>query len=119
VKLVTIAGDYSVCRLATGSTVSVPSEGFSSLTSTAEEVSLVCLSKFEPVDARVERGWSLLKIDGVLDFSLVGILSEISGLLAHAKISLFAVSTFDTDYILVRDLPGAVRALRSAGHELP
>ena len=118
-KIVVVPGEYSVCRLSPGAGVALPKEGFSSVTSTADELSVVCLAKHEPVGSKIETGWSLLKIDGVLDFSLVGILSDVSGVLARAKISLFAISTFDTDYILVRDLPGAVSALRGAGHELP
>lgn len=118
-KIVVVPGEYSVCRLPPGAMIALAKEGFSSVTSTADELSVVCLASHEPEGAKIEAGWSLLKIAGVLDFSLVGILSEISGVLARAKISLFAVSTFDTDYILVRDLPGAVSALRGAGHELP
>lgn len=117
-KLSVLAGDYSVCRLPAGTPVSAPAEGFSSLTSTPEEVSLVCLSKFSPENARVECGWHLFKVDAILDFSLVGILSEIAATLAKAGVSLFAISTFDTDYILVRNLAGAVSALREAGHDI-
>ena len=71
---------------------------------TAEELSLVCPTKSAP-ETFIERsdGWRCFKIAGVLDFSLVGILAEISGVLAKGNIPIFAVSTFNTDYILVKE----------------
>lgn len=71
---------------------------------TAEELSLVCPTEFAP-ETFVERndGWKCFKVAGILDFSLVGILAKISGILAEGKIPIFAVSTFNTDYILVKE----------------
>jgi len=65
-----------------------------------------------------ETGWSRLKVPGPLDFSLTGILAEISAVLAEAEISIFAISTFDTDYILIKTekLPLAIEALLASGY---
>lgn len=73
-----------------------------------------------PAEVHAERGFRALKVVGPLDFSLVGVLASIAMPLAQAGISIFAISTFDTDYILIREqqLPSAVAALREAGHEV-
>ena len=70
---------------------------------TDEEISLVCKTRDTP-EKTIERddGWKGFRIQGVLDFSLIGILSKLSGILAENKIGIFAVSTFNTDYILVK-----------------
>ncbi|WP_433472184.1 ACT domain-containing protein [Spirillospora sp. CA-142024] len=72
-------------------------------------------------DATVERGWSVLMVAGPLDFSLTGILAAIAGPLAAAEISIFAVSTYDTDYVLLRSdqADDATKVLRAAGHICP
>ena len=88
---------------------------------TDEECSLVCPTDCAPARALTrDDGWRALRIQGVLDFSLVGILAQIAGTLADRGIALFAVSTYNTDYILVRaaQLEAAVAALRGAGHEV-
>lgn len=118
----------AVCKLPPGSPVPAwANEGdFCSITRTAEELSIVCAeSRVPPADEAVrgwrsQPGWRALKVQGPLDFSLVGILAQLSGVLAQANISLFAISTFDTDYLLVRenDLSAAVNALRAAGHSI-
>ena len=88
---------------------------------TDREISLVCETEDVPAGA-VERvdGWKAFRVCGTLDFSLVGILSELSGILASNGIGLFAVSTYDTDYILVKeaDLDRALAALAKAGDEI-
>lgn len=86
---------------------------------TDDEISLVTKTKDAPVSATErEDGWRGFYIDGVLDFSLVGILAGITGVLAEAKIGIFAVSTYNTDYILVKEesLVKALRALKEAGY---
>ena len=84
---------------------------------TDEENSLVCETRCVPPDALVrDDGWSAFRIRGVLDFSLIGILARIASVLADADISIFAVSTYNTDYILVKDAPGARAALTAAGY---
>ena len=79
---------------------------------------MVCHSAIDLMAEITEPGWSVLKVAGPLDFSLTGILAGISGVLSDAEISLFALSTFDTDYILVRSCEReiAIKALRSAGY---
>ncbi len=91
-----------------------------SITRTADELSIVCEASSVPADVRAERDWRGLVVAGPLDFSEVGILAALTGALATAGISLFALSTYDTDYLLVRaaHLDAAVDALRQAGHRV-
>ena len=81
---------------------------------------MVCLESDAPPDARVEGGWRALKLHGPIPFSEVGVLSELAGALAGAGLSVFALSTYDTDYLLVKaaDLGAAVEALRGQGHPI-
>lgn len=115
-KLELLPGNFSVCRLPAGAPLP---RDFFSVTRTGEELSVVCLEGKEPVGARVETGWRCFRVAGTLDFALTGILSSIAAPLATAGVSIFAVSTFDTDYVLVRDLPGARAALLAAGFDFP
>ena len=88
---------------------------------TDEEISIVCETKDAPVQTMArEDGWRAFRIEGVLDFSLVGILSKLSAVLADANIGIFAVSTYNTDYVLVKahDLQRAMDALVVAGYEV-
>ena len=75
---------------------------FFSITKTQDELSVVCSEDRVPQDVKVEKGWRCLKVEGPLDFGLTGILSSLAQPLAEAKISIFAISTFDTDYIMVK-----------------
>lgn len=108
-----------VCRLDRKSEISdwlnkVLKDGdFFSLTRTNEELSLVCVEEKIPAGAVAEKGWRALKVKGPLDFSMTGILVSISGLLAENRISIFVVSTYETDYILVKEefLDKAVKIL--------
>lgn len=115
-------GEYGICRLAPDADIPswVPTTGLVSTTRTAEELSLVCEDIFLPADVRAERGFRVLKIEGPLDFSLTGILLAVAGPLAEAEISIFALSTFDTDYVLVPSagLEKAVAVLGAAGHRI-
>ena len=90
---------------------------------TSEELSLVCPSSdakkiIDPI--ALEDGWRGFKIEGILDFSLIGILSKITAVLADAKIGVFAVSTYNTDYILVKEenFSRAAEELSAAGYDL-
>lgn len=74
-----------------------------SITKTEDELSIVCSEDYIPRDIESEKGWRCFKIEGILDFNLVGILSSLSTLMANEKISIFAISTFNTDYILVKE----------------
>ena len=88
---------------------------------TNEEISLVCKTEDTPrITSEREDGWKGFRIQGVLDFSLIGILSEISGILAENKIGIFAVSTYNTDYILVKKehYEKALQALEDAGYNI-
>lgn len=88
---------------------------------TDEEYSLVCITEDTPKNT-LERddGWKGFRIQGKLDFSMIGILSRLAGILAENKIGIFAVSTFNTDYILVKEenFDRAIRALASAGYDI-
>ena len=91
---------------------------FFSVTRTADELSLIVIEGDAPADAVIERGWRAIQVAGPLDFSLTGILSSLAAPLADAGIPIFAISTFDTDYLLVKDdrLRDSVMALRAKGH---
>lgn len=102
VKIKKIEYDFSVCKVKDFSKVNLQSE-YCFIGKTDEENSLVCITEHIP-DNIIERddGWKAFRIQGTLDFSLIGILSKISSLLAENNIGIFAVSTFNTDYILVK-----------------
>jgi hypothetical protein len=110
----------SVCKVASLSHIRLDSD-FYFLARTDEELSLVCRTSDAPA-ATVARedGWRGFRVVGVLDFSLVGILARLSSLLAENAISIFAVSTYNTDYILVREpqFERAVKILSAAGYEI-
>jgi len=117
-RLSLLEGRFAVCRLPACAPWPVPRAGpLLSITRTGEETSVVCLAENAPRGARVEDGWRALKLEGPIPFQEIGVLSALSGSLAGAGLSLFAISTFDTDYILVKetDLAAAVDALRRAG----
>ena len=111
-----LAERFAVCRLAPGS--ALPgwldwSAELVSVTATAEELSIVCPAARVPEAIQAERDWRAFVVEGPLDFALVGILAKLSAALAEAGISLFALSTYDTDYLLVREakLEAAAAAL--------
>ena len=111
----------AVCRLrpddpappwATGSFVSV--------TRTPDELSVVCPAAEVPDSIRAERNWRAWRVAGTLDFAMVGVLASMAAPLAAAGVSIFVISTFDTDYLLVRHgmVAAAVKALRTAGIDI-
>ena len=110
----------TVCKVKSVSAIDMDSEFFF-IGKTDEEISLVCRTEDTPQET-VERddGWRGFRISGVLDFSLIGILSKLSGILAEKKIGIFAVSTYNTDYILVKaeNFRPALKALSEAGYEV-
>lgn len=93
---------------------------FWSVTRSDSELSVVCPQDEVPTDASAERGWCAFEVAGPLDFSLTGVVSSLVTPLADERIPLFVVSTFETDYLLVRehDLHRSVAALTSAGHSV-
>lgn len=96
------------------------SGSWSSITRTTGELSVVCAASAVPTNAKCEKTFRALGVTAPLDFSMIGILAALAEPLAEAKISIFVVSTFDTDYLLIRDsaLAAALRALRNAGHRI-
>lgn len=112
----------AVCRLRSDQDIPqwALGPGFSSTTRAGDELSVVCPQGQVPAGITSERGWRCLKVHGPLGFGLTGILAELAGALAREGISLFALSTYDTDYLLVKaeDLPGAIGALRRRGHDV-
>jgi len=93
---------------------------FWSITSTSEELSLICAESNIPLNVRVEAGWRILGLAGPLDFNQIGVIAGVSTTLSEANISLFTISTFNTDYFLVKDadLGAATNALRAAGYQV-
>ena len=111
----------AVCRLDAGSDVPSwvdRSRQFTSVTRTIDELSIVCARDDVPEGVPMEGPWRALRVQGPIVMTLVGVVAALANPLADAGISIFAVSTFDTDYILVHepDLDAAVRALTRAGH---
>jgi hypothetical protein len=96
-------------------------DGFCSITRTRDELSIVCADDVRiPPEVKAERGWRLLRVAGTQAFTLTGVLSSVLQPLAEAGVSIFAISTFDTDYVMVKAeaLPLAIRALKDAGHSI-
>lgn len=91
---------------------------FLSFTRTPDELSVVCCEWQVPLDVKSERGWRCLRVSGTLDFAAVGILASLIEPMARAGIPVFVVSTFDTDYLMIKDIDfdRTVAALRDAGH---
>lgn len=113
---------YGVCRLDKNELIPqwAQKSDFFSITKTSDELSIVCPQDNIPNDIKCERDWRILKVEGPLDFSLVGILASISAVLAKEGISIFAISTYDTDYILVKnnDVDKAIKSLTNERYEI-
>jgi uncharacterized protein len=114
----------AVCRFASDAGIpALTTEGesrFFCVVRTRDELSIVCAEDRIPDGVRAERGWLALKLEGPFPFSMTGVLASFLQPLAEAQIPIFAISTFDTDYVLIkRDrFVAAVAALAAAGHEL-
>jgi uncharacterized protein len=121
-KLTVLPQELGIARLGAGEPVPAwATHGwFHAITRTADELSIVCEEEAIPAPVRAERGWRCLQVDGPLDFSLTGILAALAAPLGAAGVSIFAISTFDTDHVLVRAeaLDKAVEVLTDAGHEV-
>ena len=112
---------FVICRLDPDAPIPDWAQGeFVSTTRTPDELSIVCGQEGVRDDVQVEREWRCLRIVGNLDFSLVGVIATLTNVLADAGISVFVMSTFDTDYLLVKEgnLDDAVEALEKAGHSV-
>ena len=112
--------NFSVWKVADYSLVKLDSE-YSFIGKTDEEKSLVCITEDVPSNVTErEDGWMAFRIQGVLDFSMIGILSEISGILAENKIGIFVISTYNTDYVLTKkeNYQRALDVLNRAGYKI-
>ena len=119
-ELKKLEGSFSVCQVEDYSAVNWTSP-YCFAGKTDEEYSLVCLTEDVPDNAvQREDGWRAFRIQGVLDFSLVGILAKLSALLAENQIGIFAISTYNTDYILTKadDYSRAMEVLSNAGYQI-
>jgi len=120
-KLSFVSGRFAVCRLAAKE--SLPAWAlcgpFVAVTRTADELSIVCPEEDVPEGVRCEKGWRCVRVCGALDFGEIGILSSLLGPLANARITVFVISTFDTDHVLIKQEHEAQAraALVAAGHE--
>jgi hypothetical protein len=121
-RLELLVGTYAVCRLDPGAPPPAWAEGgpFASVTRTDAELSVVCAQDAVPAGVQAERGWRGLRVAGPLGFGMTGILASLAGPLAASGVSIFVVSTYETDYLMVqeRDLDRALHALAQAGHEV-
>jgi len=117
-----VAGSYAICRMSPGDSLPpwVVNGTFFSVTRTPTELSVVCDVASVPSDVKADAPWSALAVRGPLNLNMTGVLPALATPLATAGISIFVVSTFDTDYLLVRsqDTDRAVRVLRAAGHDI-
>ncbi len=114
---------YAVCQLPADAAIPAWASGpgaFLSITRTAEELSLACPAAGVPPGVKQEGPWRAFKVEGPLDFALTGVLASLATPLTQAGVSLFAVATYNTDYVLVKTdkLPAATAALRAAGHRI-
>jgi putative acetyltransferase len=118
--LLTVPGRFAVCRLRPDDPVPAwaTARVFCSITRTLDELSVVCPEDVVPPDVRSEKGWRCLRVAGTIDFSAIGVLASLVAPLAQAGVSVFAISSFDTDYLLVKEdaFAAACAALRDAGH---
>ena len=123
INLVRLDGVYAVVKLPRDLSLSdlftpeLIHSPFWTLTRTEDELSLVCLQSIAPTHCPSEKDWRILKVLGPLEFSLTGILASLTEPLARAKISIFAISTFETDYLLVKEskIHESFEALKDAG----
>ena len=119
-ELKIIDQDFSICKVEDLSQIDY-SDKFCFVSKTDEELSLVCSTNLVPKNAiQCDNGWNAFRIQGILDFSLIGILSRISSLLAENKIGIFAVSTYNTDYILTKEenFNKSIKILESNGYKI-
>jgi hypothetical protein len=121
-KLLLLSETLCICRLERNAPIPewALTSAFSSITRTVEELSVVCPRNRVPPGIQKQDRWKALQVEGPLDFSLTGILASLTGPLAKEGISTFAISTYDTDYLLVKEeqLEGAIQRLREEGYEI-
>jgi len=117
-----LPGTYMICRLDPEAIIPdwAKAGGFISITRTSDELSIVCAEANVPEGVKADRGWRCFKVEGPLDLSLTGVLASLANPLAEARINIFALSTFDTDYLLVKEdnVSRAAEVLIRSGHRL-
>ena len=122
-ELELLPGLHAVCRLDAGAAVPTWAAigGFTSVTRTPDELSVICASAAVPGGVTAEGHWRVLRVAGLLDFELTGVAAALTAPLAAAGVSVLPVATYDTDYLLVRDssLAVSLAALAAAGHRVP
>jgi hypothetical protein len=122
IPVTVMPGEVAVCRLPPDADVAslVAAQPIYSITRTADELSLVCPVESVPDGAAVERGWRVIKVSQLLDFAQVGLLASLLDPLMKERVSVFVISTYNTDYVLVKeeDLKVAITALRVADHRV-
>lgn len=120
-RIASLPHRLAVCRLAPGAPLpSWIGGAFTSLTRTDEELSIICDEDAVPADVQAERGWRAVRVIGPIPFEVTGVAAALVSPLAAAKISVFLLATFDTDYLLVKDavFARALDVLRDAGHDV-
>ncbi|MFZ1976531.1 MAG: ACT domain-containing protein [Bacteroidota bacterium] len=121
-ELRTIPGQFGICKLQPGESIPLwaMSGNFWSVTRTENEVSVVCPQEQIPRDVEVERNWRVLQVVGPLTFEMTGVLLSLAAPLADAGVSIYSVSTFETDFILIQEksFEIACRTLTKAGHNI-
>ncbi len=121
-QLAVLPGRFAVCRLGADAPLPDWAGGtFVSFTRAPGELSIICEEGVVPREVQAERGWRILQVAGPLDFTTTGVVLRLAAPLAQALISIFACSTYDTDYLLLKekDLDAAIRTLQAAGHHFP
>ena len=117
-----LSGSFAICRLPSNAPLpKLPgTTAFTTITRSADELSIVCPADEAPRDAKCEAPWTCFKLQGPFPFSQTGILASFIAPLAADGVPIFAVSTFDTDYVLVKEefAPKALKSLLAAGHRL-
>lgn len=110
---------FGICRLPPGPIPAWATEArYHFVGRTPDELSVVCPEAAIPASVRADMGWRCLKVRGPLDLSLTGVLASLAGPLSEAGLSLFALSTYDTDYLLVKDVRQATQVLHRSGHRV-
>lgn len=121
-KLKILKETYTICSIGKESNIPdwVNQSKFYSITKTNDELSILCVQENIPSNVKCEKNWKIIQIDSILDFYMVGVISELSTLLAEDNISIFVISTFNTDYICIKEdvLEKAIQILKNAGNTI-
>jgi uncharacterized protein len=122
-RLKVFPNKYAICRFNPHAAIPgwLARTEFFSVTRTAEELSVVALQEIAvEEDTACSRDWRIMKIEGPLDLTIVGLIAGVAGVFKDAGVPIFTMSTYDTDYIMVKeqDLASGIRALQAAGHEV-